>query len=63
MNTLPRLFHKNEDAEHSGKRTVDRLDNLQKGVEMESNINEVRKDFGEVTVLRSGGLISSIPKL
>lgn len=52
MNTLPLLFNKNDDAEHSDKGTGGRLDNQKEGVEMEININEVRKHFGEVTVLR-----------
>lgn len=63
MNTLPLLFNKNKDEEHSGTCTGGRLDNQKEGVEMEINIHKVRKHFGEVTVLRSGGLISSIPKL
>lgn len=61
MNTLPLLFNKNNDAECSDKCTGGRLDNEKEGVEMEININEARKHFGEVTVLRSGGLTSSLP--
>lgn len=63
MNTLPLLFNKNDDAEHNDKGTGSRVVNLKEGVEVEININKLRKHFGEVTVLRSGGLISSIPKL
>lgn len=62
MNTLLLLFNKNDDAECSDKSTGGRIDNQKEGVEVEININEVRKHFEEVTVLRSGGLISPIPE-
>lgn len=58
MNTLPLLFNKNDDIEHSDKDTGGRLDNQKEGVEMEINTNEVRKHFGEVTVLRSDKISS-----
>lgn len=63
MNALPLPFNKNDDAEHSDKGAGGRLDNKKEGVEMEININEVSKHFGDTTVLRSRDLISSIPKL
>lgn len=63
MNTLPLLFSKNDDAQRSDKGTGGRLHNQKEGLEMEISINEVRKHFGEVTVLRSGSLTSSLPKL
>lgn len=63
MNTLLLLFNKNDDAECSDKSTGGGIDNQNEGAEEEINLNEVRKHFEEVTVLRSGGLISPIPKL
>lgn len=59
MNTLPLLFNKSDDAEHSVKGTGGRLDNQKEGVEIEINLSEVRKHSGDVIVLTTSDKLHS----